>query len=232
MEENIKRGDTVVDIGANIGLFTLLYARAVGERGRVFAFEPEPVNVGILRRNIAANGYNNIEVVPAAVGDRPGKVKLFLSDFNAGDHRVYDPEERTRDWEKNGAVYDKLVGDRRKAIDVPTVSLDEFLKSYEKPIAFIKMDAQGAEGGILKGMTEILKKNRNVRMVTEFWPAGLKMFGVEAQEFLTLLQGLGFSFCEIGNDARERRQNKDFLLHKYTVENNRSVDLLVSRTLL
>ncbi len=219
----LKPGDTVVDVGANIGLMTLFMANAVGETGQVFAFEPAPDNVVLLQKNVEANGYKNITIVPAAVSDHSGKLKLFLSDFNPGDHRIYNPEEKTKDWAKNNAVYDKLVSGKRKVIDVPVISLDEFFKDHQKPISFVKMDVQGAEGGVLKGMIGILEKNKNIKIMTEFWPAGLKMFGVSSEEFLTMLEDLGFSFFEID------KVSKDFLLNKYTVDNNRSTDLLIKR---
>ncbi|MEK7114797.1 MAG: FkbM family methyltransferase [Patescibacteria group bacterium] len=217
LEKILKAGDTAIDVGANIGLMTLFMARAVGPAGRVFAFEPAPENLKLLQKNIEANGYKNVIVTSAAVSDHVGILKLFLSDFNPGDHRIYNPEERVKDWQKNDAVYDKLVGGKRQAIDVPAVSLDEFLKDYKKPVNFIKMDVQGAEGGALKGMMGILEKNKNIQIMTEFWPAGLKMFGISAEEFLTTLENLGF------------KAEKNLLLEKYTIENNRSTDLCLKR---
>lgn len=217
MESMLKPGDTVIDIGANIGLMTLFMARAVGLEGRVFAFEPAPENVKLLQKNIEANGNKNVKVIAAAVSDRPGTLKLFLSDFNPGDHRIYNPEERTKGWQKNDVVYDKLVSGKREAIDVPVISIDEFLKDYKNPIALIKIDVQGAEGGVLKGMIGILEKNKNIKIMTEFWPAGLKMFGVSAEKFLTILENLGFSL------------DKNLLLTEYTVENNKSTDLCIKR---
>ncbi len=258
MEQLLHKGDTAVDVGANIGLMTVFMAKAVGTTGRVFAFEPGPENMSLLQQNIAVNHYNNVTVTPAAVSGEAGTLKLFLSDFNPGDHRIYNPEEKTKDWVKNDAVYDKLV-EKRTAIDVSAVSLDEFFsakggsppeadgpssrggsayggrahasggKDYKKPIAFIKMDVQGAEGGVLKGMMGILQKNHNVKIITEFWPAGLEMFGVGAAEFLTSLENLGFSFYEIEKYALKKPTSKNSLLQKYTIENNKSCNLFVSR---
>ncbi len=217
MEKILKPGATAIDVGANIGLITLFMARAVGPTGHVFAFEPAPENVKLLQKNIEANGYTNITVVSAAVSDHVGTLKLFLSDFNPGDHRIYNPEEKIKDWQKNDAVYDKLVSEKREAINVQVASLDIFLKDYKKPISFIKMDVQGAEGGVLKGMMGILEKNKNIQIMTEFWPAGLKMFGISAEEFLKDLEDLGFVV------------DKKSLLEEYTVENNKSTDLCIKR---
>ena len=228
MESILKLGDTAVDVGANIGLMTLFMAKATGSTGRVFAFEPEPENFNLLQKNIAANAYKNVTVVPVAVLDHPGTLKLFLSDFNPGDHRIYDPKERTKDWGKNGAVYDKLI-EKRTAIDVPVIALDEYFSNYKKPVAVIIMDVQGAEGGVLKGITGILKKYPHVKILTEFWPAGQKMFGVDAGEFLTMLEDFGFSFYEVEDYSTKNSASKNFLLQKYTVLNNKSGNLLVTR---
>ena len=233
VEQFVRNGDVVLDIGANIGFFTLVYARAVGEKGHVFAFEPEPRNASLLRKNIAVNGYRNITVLERAVGEKSRAVKLFLSNYNMGDHRIYDPYERTKSWEKSSAVYDRLQHkyDRRISVDIPLVSIDGFFKGTTRRIDFVKIDVQGAEGGVLKGMLATLRKNKSVKIVTEFWPAGLKMFGVDAEEYLSLFQNLGFSFYEVANeaDAPIRPVTKEFLLKRYTVSNNLTGNLFLRR---
>jgi len=220
--------DTVLDIGANIGLLTIFMSQAVGGKGHVFSFEPAPDNVRLLEKNIKANHLKNVTIVSSAVSDKIGSLKLFLSDFNPGDHRIYNPEDKTRGWDNKNAVYDKLISGKRSAIDVPVISIDQFLKNYERPVSFIKIDVQGAEGGVLNGMIQILKKNPDVKLMTEFWPAALKMFGVEASVFLEKLENLGFVFHDLG-DNREKTTTIPTLVQKYTVANNRSTDLFVTR---
>lgn len=229
IERILEPGDTAVDVGANIGLMTIFMVRAVGASGHVFAFEPEPENVRLLRTNIAMNGFSNVTVTAAAVAERPGAVKLFLSDFNVGDHRIYDPEEKIKDWDTGSAVYDRLVSGKREAIDVPAVSLDGFLGNYEKPIALFKIDVQGAEGAVFMGMTGILKKNKRTNILMEFWPAGLKMFGADASELLAALEQLRFSFYEVESYDQKKTVSKERLLQKYTVKNNKSANVLASR---
>src|SRR5262249_36832247 len=77
VEANVPRGGCVLDIGANIGYYTLLFARAVGPAGRVFAFEPEPENFDLLRQNVRSNGYENVRMENLAVADENGWLNLF-----------------------------------------------------------------------------------------------------------------------------------------------------------
>ena len=80
----VDEGMNVVDIGANIGYYTLLAAELVGEKGKVFAFEPEPSNYDLLLRNVEINGYKNVTVVRKAVSNETGESSLFLSQKGFG----------------------------------------------------------------------------------------------------------------------------------------------------
>src|SRR5438094_750470 len=97
IESLVHPGDVAVDVGANIGYHTLIFARAVGERGRVFAYEPDPDNFRLLRRNVELNGYRNVRPFQAAVSDRSGTLTLYLSRDNPADHRAYLPADEARD---------------------------------------------------------------------------------------------------------------------------------------
>src|SRR5262249_29206299 len=125
----IHEGDTVLDIGANIGYYTLIFARRVGTAGRVFAFEPDPENFALLKSNVEANGYKNVVLVNAALSNQSGTLRLYLCDENRGDHRIYPS------------------GDGRRAIEIPALTGDEYLKDVSD-VRFIKMDVQGAEGRV------------------------------------------------------------------------------------
>ena len=77
-EQSIRPGDVVVDIGANIGYYTLLAARAAGPQGHVYAFEPERGNYGLLTRNLAENGYTNVSAHDTAVMAQSGEQRIFV----------------------------------------------------------------------------------------------------------------------------------------------------------
>jgi len=183
-KKEIKNGDVVLDIGAHIGYYTLIAAKLVGENGKVFAFEPEPTNFDLLELNVKANGYNNVTLVQKAVSNKTGKIKLYLSEDNTGDHGIYDSH--------NG----------RQSIEIEAIQLDDYFKSYEGKIDFIKIDIQGAEALAIQGMSSLLRKNR-AKIITEFEPPALKKSGIEPREYLDLLVKHGFKLYHI-ND----RENK------------------------
>src|SRR5215472_351500 len=127
LRELLRPGDCLLDIGANIGWFTVIGSRLVGHLGRVLAVEPDPFNLRLLKRNLRLNGCNNVEVFPWALGDRPGKATLYRSFNNQGDHQL--------------AVH----SDRPDYVRVRVTAVDELLKKWHQKIAFIKIDTQGSE---------------------------------------------------------------------------------------
>ena len=90
VKKEVKKGNVVLDIGANIGYYTLIFAKLVGENGKVFAFEPDPTNFALLKKNVEMNGYKNVVLVQRAVSNKTGKLKLYLCEDNPGDHRIYN----------------------------------------------------------------------------------------------------------------------------------------------
>jgi len=182
-QREVRSGDHVLDIGANIGYFTLLAARLVGNAGKVTAFEPDPTNFGILSRNVLDNDYANVVLRQEAVADRPGTLRLYRSERNRGDHRLFDP------------------GDGRSSVEVPVTALDRSLKGLDRKVHFIKMDVQGAEALALEGMKGLLKANRGLKLVTEFEPGNLKTAGADPKKFLDSLKKAGFKLFEIPEEG-------------------------------
>lgn len=179
----IKRGMKVVDVGSNIGYYTLIVADLVGSEGKIFAFEPDTENFRLLQKNISENNCQNVETVNLAVSDKAGTARLFLSEENQGDHRIYN------------------FGNKRQSIEVKTVSLDDFLKNQR--IDFIKIDVEGAEPLVFAGMTEILKNNPQVLIMMEFWPHGLRMAGFSPEIFLKNIKDQGFAVYFSENSCKE-----------------------------
>lgn len=178
----IKKGMVVVDIGANFGYYTLLAARLVGDEGKVFAFEPDPYNYSLLAKNIGANGYNNVIPVQKAILHKSGKMKLFLDKNNLGAHSLSEP----------------IPSNKGGSILVEVISLDEFFKDKDYTIDVIKMDVEGSEMKVLQGMTNLINKNDNLKIITEFWPIGLRKSGSSPTEFLNKLKEYGFTLYQIG----------------------------------
>lgn len=168
VKTEIRKGDIVLDIGANIGYYTLIFANLVGPEGKVFAFEPDPGNFALLEKNVEANGYHNVILVNKAVSNKNGKIKLYLSD-DIGDHRIYDS------------------GDGRKSVEIEAIRLDDYFKQGNSRVNFIKMDIQGAEWEAIQGMNLLLQKNKDLKVITEFSPKLLRISGIRPEDYLGLL---------------------------------------------
>lgn len=179
LQQQLKKGDVVADLGANIGYMTLLASKLVGKKGKVYAFEPDKENFALLKKSVSLNHATNVVLNNVAVGDVVGKIKLFINEENKGDHRVFDS------------------GDGRKSVEVATTSLDAYFAPMRHKVDFIKMDIQGFEEKAYVGMRKILEKNRNIKIVFEFWPYGLKLAGSNPKKILSLLHGYGFKLFDV-----------------------------------
>jgi len=145
----VSAGDTVYDIGANVGYVSLSLAKRVGPKGHVFAFEPVPQNLRLLRANIENNQLSNVKVLDVAVSDRSGEAVIRISENLATASLVWHKDDRS-------AV--ELV--------IKTVIIDDLTDAGELPSpSFIKIDVEGAEGPALLGMRRILAAARPVLFV-------------------------------------------------------------------
>ena len=179
LEARIQPGMTVVDIGANQGLYTLFFARLAGENGRVLAFEPDDMLHAALAENVAFNGAASVHVYPVALGAKRDTMTLYRSLLNSGDNRL-----------ASKAAAD---GGPREEVRVRIERLDEMLRGER--IDFIKMDVQGWEMEVFRGMKGLLDAPANVPLAIyfEFWPQGLRDAGSEPADPLNFLIGHGFT---------------------------------------
>lgn len=185
----LKQGDVFVDLGANLGYFDLIASDAVGSTGKVFAFEPAPGNLRLLRKNVEVNGCTNVYIEPKAVTDANRDVDLHLSAINHGDHRIF-PSNDDNDWNE---------GRTRSSVVVEGITLDSYFPPGSR-VDLIKMDIQGAEYFALKGMERLLRDNHDIVMMVEFWPSGLRQAGVAPSALLQELRDLGFIPHWLDND--------------------------------
>lgn len=230
-EKIIKSNMTVADVGANLGYFTITFSRCAS-KGKVYAFEPDPVNFRLLQKTIHANKLKNVVAVNKAVSDKNGTTKLFICEEHSGDHRIFDSSEYS--------------GEKRSSIPIDTISLDSFFennneqnnenkseksienKSESNVVDVIKMDIQGAEYMALKGMLNLLKQNKDLVLISEFSPLLIKQSGHEPKLFLEELESLGFKILYINsNRKRLEKVPSEFLLNQW--QGKRDINLLVSR---
>jgi len=174
----LRPGMVTVDLGAGIGYYSLIFARKVGDTGRVYAFEPQPSNCTVFRQSIHANGYDNIvTIVEKCVSDRPGLVTLHFTE--AGD--------------EGASLYESKEVSGRQLV-VEAVTLDKFFESEGWPkVHVMKMDIEGAEKAALEGMRVLVAKNPSLKLVIEFNYKVQAAVGISPTEYFDTLIELGFS---------------------------------------
>jgi FkbM family methyltransferase len=173
----LRPGIVVADIGANIGYYTLISARAAGDTGLVLAFEPDPRNFALLRRSVEANGYRNVSAQQMALSNRSGSLTLYADAVNAGNSTL-----------GRGNVLRELC-----QYTVKTETLDDFMarEGRNRRIDLIKMDVQGAEGLVLQGASGVLHSSP-LTMMMEFEPDKLESLSTDPAELLVRLADYGF----------------------------------------
>lgn len=172
VENRVKPGDVCVDIGANIGLFTVALARAAGRGGRVYSFEPDPDNFAILEHNASAwRDVCDISVHRSACGDRNSAATLYKSEENRGMHRLYES-----------------VCCRGEGVAVTTVIADEIVRH---PVNFVKIDIEGYEPYAIRGLTATIRQSPDIALLSEFSPMSMMEAGSSATAYVAMLAELG-----------------------------------------
>jgi FkbM family methyltransferase len=201
-EKLVKKGDVIVDMGANVGYFTLLSAKLTGKDGRVFSFEPSPKNFEYLSKNIKINNYANVTAEQKAVSDSSGKIKLFLCPYDTGHHTIKQQE--------GIEAYRLGRGGEVSSINIDAVTLDEYMKNKSEKVDVMKIDVEGAEALAFSGMKETLTKNRNIKIFLEFFPLLIEKMGSSPENFVNYLLR-EFNVFVIGHDYVMEKFNKNYL---------------------
>jgi FkbM family methyltransferase len=171
-KEHIKEGMVVIDAGAYIGYYTVLASSLVGEKGRVYSFEPSPENAGVLNKNVGMNNCRNVYIVQKAVSDKVGSVTFYPNPCNASGSTMFE----------NYSTHNA----KDPSVTVGTVTLDGIVGNCK--VDFIKMDIEGGETKALRGMTNIIKNSPDLKMIVEVFPIGLNNVGSSLEEFVQALQ--------------------------------------------
>ncbi len=184
-EGHLRPGLNVIDIGANIGWFTMLAASRVGPGGHVLAVEPNPLNARMLEASRQLNGFGHVSLLPVAAGLRHGAVAL---------HRTYS----------NGSTTPLDRVDVLDAEIVPMIRLDDVVGDERRPVGLVKVDVEGAEALALGGLEATLRRDRPVVM-SEFSPNMMPgASSMSGEEYLRWLQALGYRLGVIGTDGSVR----------------------------
>lgn len=180
----LKPGMKVLDIGANIGYYALIEAQAIGKTGKIYAIEPALENIKMLQKNIELNNLKTkIDLHHLAVSNKVGKAKLYISS-KSNLNTLIKPSKNTN----------KLLLLDKGVADINTVTVDSFIKNNK--LDFIRMDVEGFEVEIFKGMKNTLKRNK-VMILFEAHPFLYKNPKKTVKKYLVEMNKLGYNVTMI-----------------------------------
>jgi FkbM family methyltransferase len=215
--ELFRNGD-ILDIGANIGYTAALFAAAADPDARVYAFEPEPFNFRLLQATVQDRKLGN-KVIPvhSAVGETSGEIDLWINDHHHADHRIATDILRA-----------KSERTQEEFVRVPIVSIDEFLSrpSVGRRIRLIKIDVQGYELVVCRGMADVIAQQTNASIAIEYMPEAMQDLGYDASALLNWFQEREFKMYSLGRSGKLSPGLSDELAEKGYV------DLIFSRDAL
>jgi FkbM family methyltransferase len=202
----LQPGTVMIDIGANIGYYTLLAASRIGSTGKIIAFEPNVANCTLLHKSLQANNFKNVALHNVAVAEAEGVVSLHISDSNGSivpDHLLAHP------YQVRTVILDHVLGD-------------------EPRIDLIKMDIEGAEGRALQGMHGVIQRCTPI-IVTELHPAALQAVShITPEEYLNALRALGYVLCVIDRTTGPHTtpQSNTQIMQAWTASKFDQIDLV------
>ncbi len=182
----VKEGDTVIDIGANVGYFTVLLAQLVGPKGKVYAFEPDPRNFRLLQQTIARNDWNNVIGEQKAVFNKNGKLTLYQTKLASG----------------NALLPCEYVS----SVEVDVISLDDYF-SDKTHISFVKMDTDGSEPLAIQGMARLISQSPGIKVLAEYQPGNVKRYFNNPLDFITVAEKYGLRLSAILDTDKGRFPN-------------------------
>lgn len=181
----------VVDVGGGVGYTAELFATRVTKGYSVAVFEPDPLNFLMIRDRFSRRGApENVLVEHAAVGDLVGNAHLWRNPLHNCDNRLLTPQLR------------ETLDLRGRSIEVATVkmtNIDSFLDSapFTGPVALVKIDVQGAELLVCRGMSRLWNRQPRLRVLVEYAPAWMRGLGYKPEELLTYFGDHGFRLHEV-----------------------------------
>lgn len=172
----LKPGHVFYDVGANVGFFTVIGAKVVGPNGAIFAFEPVPEHAAYVRRNAKLNHFQNVTVIEKAISDSLGHGELLVTHCAGGAAL----STATRPPDVN------------YALPVDLMSVDELVfRQKFPPPAVVKIDVEGVEINVLKGMSQTLREFKPV-VIYEIDDGSQEAFQAKGEYCRSFLQGLAY----------------------------------------
>lgn len=178
----VSPGDTVLDLGANMGFYTMMFSTLVGREGRVISFEPVPGTFDILRHVVGKFPLQNVELINAAASDRQGIVSMEIPDDAFGQENPYE-----------ASIVSGAQRNSRNSVMTPALTVDSVLAGRTAPITFYKCDVEGHELFVLLGSEKTLLASHPACMIEV---AGSPAPGSSAEQVFQTLRSWGYRlFC-------------------------------------
>jgi FkbM family methyltransferase len=190
----VRPGMHILEIGANVGVFTLLMAHRTGSKGSVLSFECDPELAQLVRDNLEINGLAHIgSVDERAVSDSAGTMRFFSAIHHRGNGTLVEGLEQI-----------PRMNLERREIEVQSTTVDAIVKEYNRRFDLVKIDAEGAETAILRGgSTLFADRGLPLRVIVEFAPAFISSAGDDPAAYLDRFEAYGFTIERI--DERRKK---------------------------
>jgi len=198
----LQKGMVVVDVGANVGTYTLLALEGIGTSGRVISYEPTPRTFDILKNNVQVNGYLEIgcaDLRRKAVSDGSCSTRTLHVHRTSLTHASFFDETS--------------AAGSAELLEVDTVSLDNDLADVPR-VDIVKIDAEGAEPMILQGMRQLIERSPGIAIFIEFAPEHLRRAGIDMAAYLAGIRAMGFRVQEVVEPSGDLRTVDDETLFR------------------
>jgi FkbM family methyltransferase len=196
----VREGETAIDIGANYGLYSYHLSRALGPRGKVYAFEPIPFTAGSFRHIARALRFHGVELIEKGCGEQAGVIEFTVPIQDSGAIIAGVVHMGARDNERPGRERHARF-QRTKKIPCEVIVLDERLPGV-RDVSFVKCDIEGADLYALRGARKLLERNKPV-VVCEINPWFLEGFGLKVEDLVGYFESMGYGLYRFV-DARAR----------------------------
>jgi FkbM family methyltransferase len=194
LRSTLRPGDIFVDIGANIGYFSIIASELVGAGGKIYAFEPNQDAFALLKKSIKMNQITNIECMPFAAGAKSGVVQFnHTRNISRSFLDATTPSQRENSQDKQAV---------RAKYAVQVVRLDDYIKIEEsKRVRMVKIDAEGFDYYVLQGAVRLLS-GRKPDVIIEVQDQTLNKYGHNPEDIFDLLYPLGYKAYECGSSQQ------------------------------
>lgn len=182
VQKILEPGDVFVDVGANVGYFTMLGSALVGPEGKVFAFEPDPKNIARIRHHCENNRVDNVEIISRPASDSVAEVNFWFNKSSSGGNALWNPGEYFGDPQFNDGY----------SVMKSTTLADEFSTKGLTNVKLVKIDTEGAEHAILRGTEGWLKNQSIPYIIAEMNTFGLQKLGTSVDSFIDFMYSNGY----------------------------------------